>query len=75
MMSETVAARSQLFMLRVWLEEVGDSRTEFRGTLKHVLSGETHHFRDWATLVQLIESLVTTKQTDQWGKTNRDRHS
>lgn len=57
MMTETPAAPSQLFTLRVWMEEVGNGRSEFRGAIKHVLSGETHHFRDWDTLVQLIEKI------------------
>ena len=51
-----VEASSQLFTLRVWCEEVGNGRTEFRGTLKHVLSGKTAHFRDWQTLIALIEA-------------------
>jgi hypothetical protein len=46
---------SQLFTLRVWMEEVGDGRLEMRGTIRHVLSGETRHFRDTAVLRQFIE--------------------
>ncbi|MDJ0755040.1 MAG: hypothetical protein QNJ45_16070 [Ardenticatenaceae bacterium] len=51
-------AASQLFTLRVWSEEVDRGRFEIRGTLMHVLSGETHHFRDWTTLTWWIERLV-----------------
>ena len=50
--------QSQYFTLRVWVEEVGKGRTEYRGTLKHVLSGETYHFRSWAALLRLVESFV-----------------
>jgi hypothetical protein len=46
---------SQLFTLRVWIEDVGDGRLEMRGTIRHVLSGETRHFRDTAVLLQFIE--------------------
>jgi len=46
---------SQLFTLRVWQEAVGDGRFEIRGTLKHILSGETHHFRGWPALAQQVE--------------------
>ena len=49
-------ATSQLFTLRVWVEELENGRFEFRGTLKHILTGETHHFRDWPTLIHHIES-------------------
>ncbi|MCP5098370.1 MAG: hypothetical protein GY943_22705 [Chloroflexi bacterium] len=52
--------RSHFFTLRVWVEDVGNGRTEFRGTLKQVLTGETHHFRDWTTLTQLIEASMAT---------------
>ena len=45
---------SHLFTLRVWMEDVGDGRTEIRGTVKHVLTGETRHFRDWPTLTTFL---------------------
>ncbi|MCP4421270.1 MAG: hypothetical protein GY805_32055 [Chloroflexi bacterium] len=51
--------RSQMFTLRVWVEDVGDGRIEYRGTIKHILTGETHHFRDWAALTQLIKASMT----------------
>lgn len=53
--------RSHLFTLRVWQEDVGDGRFEYRGTLKHVLTGETHHFRDWPTLIRYLEAVFTSK--------------
>lgn len=56
---------SQLFTLRVWREEVDGGRSEIRGTLTHVLSGKAHHFRDWATLIQLIESFVASASQSQ----------
>lgn len=56
---------SHLFTLRVWLEDVGHGRSELRGTLTHVLTGKTGHFRDWATLAQLIESFVTSAARTQ----------
>jgi len=37
---------SHLFTVRLWLEELGDGRAEWRGQVQHVLSGETHYFRD-----------------------------
>ena len=47
--------QSQLFTLRLWVEDVENGRTEIRGTLKHILTGETHHFRDWPTLIRHLE--------------------
>ena len=53
---------SQLFTLRVWVEDVGNGRSEIRGILKHVLTGEIYHFRNGNTLSQLIESLTISAQ-------------
>lgn len=55
-----VPARSQLFTLRVWMETVGNGRYELRGTLKHVLTGETYHFRDWQTMIRYVEAMTIT---------------
>lgn len=46
--------RSQLFTVRVWLEDLGEGRSEWRGQVQHVLGGETRYFRDWETLVAFI---------------------
>ncbi len=57
--------RSHLFTLRLWVEDVGDGRTEIRGTVKHVLTGETCHFRDWQTLIERLKALSAAKTPDQ----------
>lgn len=53
---------SQLFTLRVWVEDVGNGRSEIRGILKHVLTREIYHFRNGNTLSKLIESLTISAQ-------------
>ena len=53
---------SQLFTLRVWQEALGDGRFETRGTLKHILSGETHHFCGWPALTQQIEMFLVDEK-------------
>jgi hypothetical protein len=58
---------SQLFTLRVWMEEVGDGRFEMRGTIKHILSGETHNFREMTMLEQLIEQTMKKKMVEAPG--------
>lgn len=40
---------SDLFTVRLWLETV-DNGVERRGTVRHLLTGETLHFRDWPAL-------------------------
>ena len=47
-----------MFSLRVWQGELGHGRSELRGALTHVLTGKTGYFRDWTTLVRLIEPFV-----------------
>jgi hypothetical protein len=50
--------RSHLFTLRLWAEEMGADQTEWRGEVRHVTSGETRYFRDWATLVTLLMAML-----------------
>ena len=42
---EAGRAYSQMFILRVWAEEVAPGRVEMRGLVKYVLSGEAIYFR------------------------------
>ena len=51
--------RSHLFMVRVWLEDLGDGKAERRGQVKHVMSGEVRYFRDWATLVEQLKVMLS----------------
>jgi hypothetical protein len=46
-----------LFSVRVWLEELGEGRSEWRGKVQHVLSGEARYFRDWATLIAALQEM------------------
>ena len=50
---------SYLFTVRLWPETLGDGRTEWRGKVQHVISGETRYFRDWSTLVTLFLEMVS----------------
>ena len=49
---------SHLFTLRLWLEELGDGRKEWRGQVRHVTSGEARYFRDWQTLVEHLKVVL-----------------
>lgn len=42
-------------MVRVWLENLGEGWSEWRGQVKHVLSGEVRYFRDWSTLLAFLQ--------------------
>jgi hypothetical protein len=52
------AQDSHLFMLRLWLEDLGGGRTDWRGKVQHVTSGEARYFRDWPTLQAFVEELL-----------------
>ena len=51
---------AQLFTLRVWREDLGEGRSEWRGKVQHVLSGEARYFRDWATLIAALQEMLKT---------------
>lgn len=53
--SDQSAQNSQLFMLRLWLEDLGSRNTGWRGKVQHVKSGEVRYFRDWSILEDFIE--------------------
>lgn len=50
---------SQLFMVRVWLEKVGDGKAEWRGKVLHVSSSEIGYFRDWQTMTGHMRTMLT----------------
>ena len=45
---------SHLFTVRLWMEELGNSQTEWRGQVQQVLTGEKRYFRDWSTLIEFL---------------------
>jgi hypothetical protein len=51
-------APSQLFTVRVWLEDLGEGRAEWRGKVQHTLSGEARYFRDWSMLIAHIQEML-----------------
>jgi hypothetical protein len=61
-MDTTQTSSSQLFMLRVWVEDVGDGRFEIRGQAKHVPSSETAYFRKWSTLQAFLTRRLAPKE-------------
>ena len=53
---------AQLFMLRIWREELGQGQREWRGKVQHVTSGEARYFRDWATLIAVLQEILKTSE-------------
>ena len=53
--------RSQLFMLRIWLEDLGNGQSDWQGKVLHVSSGEARFFRGWEMLETFVEDLLGEK--------------
>ena len=45
---------SQFFTVRLWTEDLDKRRREYRGQAKHVVSGATRNFREWADLESFL---------------------
>ena len=56
--------QSHLFTVRLWIENLGDGRAEWRGQLQHVLSGETRYFREWPTVLTLLRAMLPPAEAD-----------
>lgn len=48
--------RPQLFVLRVWLHELGDGNQEWRGEIEYAVSREKRYFREWSVLLDFVQS-------------------
>jgi hypothetical protein len=53
---------SQLFTVRLWREEVGSGRSEWRGKVQQVSTGEAHYFREWEALVSLLLQMLAASE-------------
>ncbi len=51
-------AQSYLFTIRMWQEEVGPDTVEWRGKVQLVTGGEVRYFREWTTLVPLLQIML-----------------
>ena len=55
---------SQLFTVRVWYEPVDAGQSEVRMQAKHILTGETRYFRDWALLAGYLTGKLDPPDAD-----------
>lgn len=53
---------SQLFTVRVWVESRQAGNRQVRVQVKHVLSGSTRTFREWAQVIAFIEERLKLTQ-------------
>lgn len=69
---------TDLFIIRMWAEEVGDEEmgdgagrrpTELRGKVQRVVDGESHQFDSWQALVELLQAMVSERgDTRMWSR-------
>ncbi len=57
-MNDEQHPQTHLFMVRVWVEDLGESKTEYRGKVQHVLSKEVRYFRGWPMLITVLHELI-----------------
>ncbi len=58
MEQEPQHSRSHLFTVRVWQEELGGGKAEWRGRAQDIATGAAAYFRDWPGLIALLSRLV-----------------
>jgi hypothetical protein len=59
------AQSSHSFILRMWLEDLGNGQLDWRGKVQHVNSGEVIFFRNWQTLETFVEGLLQKVKTEK----------
>lgn len=50
--------RSHLFTVRMWPEALADGQVEWRGQVRHLVTGETRYFREWLALVAFVQDAL-----------------
>ena len=58
---------SQFFTLRIWLESLGNGQSETRLQVRHVLTGETRYFREWAALIAYVTERLAIESENRSG--------
>lgn len=61
---KTNQVESHLFRIRLWVEDLGNGRSEWRGKVQHVLSGKEQYFRTWAELQRFMKSTLPGQEDE-----------
>lgn len=64
--------RSHLFLVRIWLEELGEDEQEWRGRAQNIATGEALYFRGWAGLVTVLRQMVSANRLPETIRTETD---
>lgn len=63
-MDDIRQSQTNLFIVRVWLEKMGEGKSEWRGKVQHVLSGQVRYFRGWPMLEKLLLEMLDKQIMD-----------
>jgi hypothetical protein len=56
---------SQLFLLRVWLDDAS-SENDWHGRVQHSVTGEAHYFQTCAELRRIIRNMLAPTKSNQF---------
>lgn len=57
-MDQSSPSPSHLFVIRIWAQEIEDGRTEWRGRVQYVPTGEVHYFREWPAMLAIVQRML-----------------
>ena len=63
--SHEYSGPSQLFLLRVWLDDAA-SENDWHGRIQHSVTGEAHYFQTCAELRRIIRDMMAPTKSDQF---------
>ncbi len=65
---------SQLFLLRVWLGQNGESKgpEDWSGRVQHAVTGEAHYFHGCRELAQALRRMISRSNADRASETKAD---
>lgn len=52
------------FIVRLWLEDLGDGHTEWRGRVQDVMNGQVKFFHGWERLTTTILDMLANRTSD-----------
>ena len=53
------SSSDDFFTVRIWAEDQGDEGVIWRGTIKHISTGEVFYFQGWQDLVEKIQLMLS----------------
>ncbi len=57
--------RIHVFIVRLWIKDLGAGKSEWRGQVKHLMSGKVNYFRDLSTLEEHLKTMLPRVVDDE----------